>query len=58
MVITDHIYCLKDQPFTDHICDAMLVYLSVIGIIEWLLHHRDAMWMGFLTRTVLENATR
>lgn len=28
-----------------------------IGIIEWLLNHRDAMWMGFLTRSVLENAT-
>ncbi|OXB64493.1 hypothetical protein ASZ78_005149, partial [Callipepla squamata] len=28
-----------------------------IGIFEWFLGRRDGMWMGFLTRTVLENAT-
>ncbi|KAM6076973.1 acid ceramidase isoform 1-T1 [Chlamydotis macqueenii] len=28
-----------------------------IGIFEWVLGRRDGMWMGFLTRTVLENAT-
>ncbi|XP_042697894.2 acid ceramidase isoform X2 [Chrysemys picta bellii] len=28
-----------------------------IGIFEWILGRRDGMWMGFLTRTVLENGT-
>uniref|UniRef100_A0A8C8ELH9 Acid ceramidase n=1 Tax=Oncorhynchus tshawytscha TaxID=74940 RepID=A0A8C8ELH9_ONCTS len=27
------------------------------GIVEWILGHRDGMWMSFLTRSVLENAT-
>lgn len=29
-----------------------------VGILEWILGKRDGMWMGFLTRKVLENATR
>ncbi|KAJ0044164.1 hypothetical protein NL108_009327, partial [Boleophthalmus pectinirostris] len=28
-----------------------------IGILEWILGQRDGMWMSFLTRSVLENAT-
>lgn len=28
-----------------------------VGILEWILGKRDGMWMGFLTRKVLENAT-
>ncbi|KAL2077415.1 hypothetical protein ACEWY4_026919 [Coilia grayii] len=28
-----------------------------VGILEWIIGKRDGMWMGFLTRTVLENAT-
>ncbi|XP_006015936.1 acid ceramidase [Alligator sinensis] len=28
-----------------------------LGILEWILGKRDGMWMGFLTRTVLENST-
>lgn len=28
-----------------------------IGIIEWILGRRDEIWMSFLTRSVLENAT-
>ncbi|XP_033825696.1 acid ceramidase isoform X2 [Periophthalmus magnuspinnatus] len=28
-----------------------------IGIMEWILGQRDGMWMSFLTRSVLENAT-
>ncbi|KAJ8383476.1 hypothetical protein AAFF_G00220720 [Aldrovandia affinis] len=28
-----------------------------IGIVEWILGKRDGMWMSFLTRSVLENAT-
>ncbi|KAA0709321.1 Acid ceramidase [Triplophysa tibetana] len=28
-----------------------------IGILEWILGKRDGMWMSFLTRKVLENAT-
>ncbi|KAL7841069.1 hypothetical protein SRHO_G00247600 [Serrasalmus rhombeus] len=28
-----------------------------IGILEWILGKRDGMWMSFLTRSVLENAT-
>ncbi|KAM8940523.1 acid ceramidase [Pelodytes ibericus] len=28
-----------------------------IGVLEWILGERDGMWMSFLTRSVLENAT-
>uniref|UniRef100_A0A8D0HEI0 Acid ceramidase n=1 Tax=Sphenodon punctatus TaxID=8508 RepID=A0A8D0HEI0_SPHPU len=28
-----------------------------IGIFQWILGKRDGMWMGFLTRAVLENST-
>uniref|UniRef100_A0A5F8H2E8 Acid ceramidase n=1 Tax=Monodelphis domestica TaxID=13616 RepID=A0A5F8H2E8_MONDO len=28
-----------------------------MGILEWILGQRDEMWIGFLTRRVLENAT-
>ncbi|KAJ8271748.1 hypothetical protein COCON_G00106070 [Conger conger] len=28
-----------------------------IGILEWIMGKRDGMWMSFLTRSVLENAT-
>ncbi|NP_001087503.1 N-acylsphingosine amidohydrolase (acid ceramidase) 1 L homeolog precursor [Xenopus laevis] len=28
-----------------------------IGVLEWILGKRDGMWMSFLTRSVLENAT-
>ncbi|RXM37100.1 Acid ceramidase [Acipenser ruthenus] len=28
-----------------------------IGLLEWILGRRDGMWMSFLTRSVLENAT-
>uniref|UniRef100_A0A3B4GF00 Acid ceramidase n=1 Tax=Pundamilia nyererei TaxID=303518 RepID=A0A3B4GF00_9CICH len=30
---------------------------SHAGILEWILGQRDGMWMSFLTRSVLENAT-
>ncbi|TSN95693.1 Acid ceramidase [Bagarius yarrelli] len=30
---------------------------TVSGILEWILGKRNGMWMSFLTRTVLENAT-
>ncbi|KAF7485822.1 acid ceramidase isoform X3 [Marmota monax] len=28
-----------------------------IGILEWILGKKDAMWIGFITRSVLENST-
>ncbi|PNJ76788.1 ASAH1 isoform 49, partial [Pongo abelii] len=28
-----------------------------LGVLEWILGKKDAMWIGFLTRTVLENST-
>uniref|UniRef100_A0A667GEQ2 Acid ceramidase n=1 Tax=Lynx canadensis TaxID=61383 RepID=A0A667GEQ2_LYNCA len=28
-----------------------------MGIIEWILGKKDAMWIGFITRSVLENST-
>uniref|UniRef100_A0A667GER3 ceramidase n=1 Tax=Lynx canadensis TaxID=61383 RepID=A0A667GER3_LYNCA len=28
-----------------------------LGIIEWILGKKDAMWIGFITRSVLENST-
>uniref|UniRef100_A0A8C8CKJ4 Acid ceramidase n=1 Tax=Oncorhynchus tshawytscha TaxID=74940 RepID=A0A8C8CKJ4_ONCTS len=30
---------------------------AAFRIVEWILGHRDGMWMSFLTRSVLENAT-
>ncbi|XP_012674336.1 acid ceramidase [Clupea harengus] len=48
---------MKPHSFSLTINERFSMDGGYIGIIEWLLHHRDAMWMGFLTRTVLENAT-
>jgi hypothetical protein len=31
---------------------------SLSGILEWILGKRDAEWVGFITRSVLENSTR
>nr|KAF6460018.1 N-acylsphingosine amidohydrolase 1 [Molossus molossus] len=28
-----------------------------LGVIEWILGKKDAMWIGFITRSVLENST-
>ncbi|XP_040821639.1 acid ceramidase isoform X2 [Ochotona curzoniae] len=28
-----------------------------IGVLEWILGRKDAMWIGFITRSVLENST-
>uniref|UniRef100_A0A2K5CFG0 Acid ceramidase n=1 Tax=Aotus nancymaae TaxID=37293 RepID=A0A2K5CFG0_AOTNA len=28
-----------------------------LGVLEWILGKKDAMWIGFITRTVLENST-
>ena len=33
-----------------------MTYLS-LGIFKWIIGQRDETWMGFLTRSVLENAT-
>lgn len=54
-------------PFTSGVLKCIMqifwfvfVYTFLIstGILEWILGKRDGMWMGFLTRSVLENATR
>lgn len=43
--------------------DVLSLFVNVLicshaGILEWILGQRDGMWMSFLTRSVLENATR
>uniref|UniRef100_A0AAY4AAL9 Acid ceramidase n=1 Tax=Denticeps clupeoides TaxID=299321 RepID=A0AAY4AAL9_9TELE len=48
---------IRPHAFTLTINERFSIDGGYIGILEWLLHHRDAMWMGFLTRSVLENAT-
>ena len=37
----------------------ILIYheYSFVGIFKWIIGQRDETWMGFLTRSVLENAT-
>uniref|UniRef100_A0AAX7TGT3 Acid ceramidase n=1 Tax=Astatotilapia calliptera TaxID=8154 RepID=A0AAX7TGT3_ASTCA len=42
--------------------DVLSLFVNVLicshaGILEWILGQRDGMWMSFLTRSVLENAT-
>uniref|UniRef100_A0A8C8RGL6 Acid ceramidase n=1 Tax=Pelusios castaneus TaxID=367368 RepID=A0A8C8RGL6_9SAUR len=48
---------VKPGIFTLTMNERFSVNGGYIGIFEWILGRRDGMWMGFLTRTVLENGT-
>ncbi|XP_078253837.1 acid ceramidase [Rhinoraja longicauda] len=48
---------MKPGTFTLTMNERFSIDGGYIGIIEWILGKRDEMWMSFLTRSVLENAT-
>ncbi|KAM9792833.1 acid ceramidase [Neosynchiropus ocellatus] len=48
---------IKPKAFTLTMNERFSVDGGYIGIMEWILGKRDGMWMSFLTRSVLENAT-
>uniref|UniRef100_A0A4W5LP74 Acid ceramidase n=1 Tax=Hucho hucho TaxID=62062 RepID=A0A4W5LP74_9TELE len=48
---------IKPHAFTLTMNERFSLDGGYIGIVEWILGHRDGMWMSFLTRSVLENAT-
>ncbi|XP_008316042.1 acid ceramidase [Cynoglossus semilaevis] len=47
---------IKPNTFTLTMNERFNLDGGYIGIMEWILGKRDGMWMGFLTRSVLENA--
>ncbi|XP_029442855.1 acid ceramidase isoform X2 [Rhinatrema bivittatum] len=48
---------IRPEAFSLTMNERMSLDGGYIGILEWILGERDGMWMGFLTRAVLENAT-
>uniref|UniRef100_A0A667WJA7 Acid ceramidase n=1 Tax=Myripristis murdjan TaxID=586833 RepID=A0A667WJA7_9TELE len=48
---------IKPHIFTLTMNERFSLDGGYIGILEWILGKRDGMWMSFLTRSVLENAT-
>uniref|UniRef100_A0A7N8WZ53 Acid ceramidase n=1 Tax=Mastacembelus armatus TaxID=205130 RepID=A0A7N8WZ53_9TELE len=48
---------IKPHSFTLTMNERFSLDGGYIGILEWILGNRDGMWMSFLTRSVLENAT-
>ncbi|XP_069780634.1 acid ceramidase [Narcine bancroftii] len=48
---------MKPGTFTLTMNERFSIDGGYIGIIEWILGKRNGMWMSFLTRSVLENAT-
>ncbi|KAM9470417.1 N-acylsphingosine amidohydrolase (acid ceramidase) 1a [Clarias gariepinus] len=48
---------IKPREFTLTMNERFSIDGGYIGILEWILGMRDGMWMSFLTRIVLENAT-
>ncbi|XP_060783852.1 N-acylsphingosine amidohydrolase (acid ceramidase) 1a [Neoarius graeffei] len=48
---------IRPKEFTLTMNERFDVDGGYIGILEWILGKRDGMWMSFLTRKVLENAT-
>uniref|UniRef100_A0A8C7G291 Acid ceramidase n=1 Tax=Oncorhynchus kisutch TaxID=8019 RepID=A0A8C7G291_ONCKI len=48
---------IKPHAFTLTMNERFSLDGGYIGIVEWILGNRDGMWMSFLTRSVLENAT-
>ncbi|XP_061626519.1 acid ceramidase isoform X1 [Phyllopteryx taeniolatus] len=48
---------VKPNTFTLTMNERFSLDGGYIGILEWILGKRDGIWMSFLTRSVLENAT-
>ncbi|XP_054634107.1 acid ceramidase isoform X1 [Dunckerocampus dactyliophorus] len=48
---------IKPTAFTLTMNERFSLDGGYIGILEWILGKRDGIWMSFLTRSVLENAT-
>ncbi|XP_069049445.1 acid ceramidase [Lepisosteus oculatus] len=48
---------IKPNTFTLTMNERFSLDGGFIGILEWILGRRDGVWMSFLTRSVLENAT-
>ncbi|MBN3299219.1 ASAH1 ceramidase, partial [Amia calva] len=48
---------IKPSLFTLTMNERFSLDGGYIGILEWILGRREGVWMGFLTRSVLENAT-
>ncbi|KAF4091371.1 hypothetical protein AMELA_G00036130 [Ameiurus melas] len=48
---------IKPREFTLTMNERFNIDGGYVGILEWILGQRDGMWMSFLTRKVLENAT-
>uniref|UniRef100_UPI003AAD6DAD acid ceramidase n=1 Tax=Centroberyx gerrardi TaxID=166262 RepID=UPI003AAD6DAD len=48
---------IKPHTFTLTMNERFSLDGGYIGILEWILGKRDGLWMSFLTRSVLENAT-
>ncbi|XP_061536358.1 acid ceramidase [Phycodurus eques] len=48
---------IKPNTFTLTMNERFSLDGGYIGILEWILGKRDGIWMSFLTRSVLENAT-
>ncbi|KAK1804094.1 hypothetical protein P4O66_020137 [Electrophorus voltai] len=48
---------IRPREFTLTMNERFSIDGGYIGILEWIFGKRDGMWMSFLTRKVLENAT-
>ncbi|XP_061882650.1 acid ceramidase [Entelurus aequoreus] len=48
---------IKPNTFTLTMNERFSLDGGYIGILEWIIGKRDGVWMSFLTRSVLENAT-
>ncbi|KAJ1215355.1 hypothetical protein NDU88_002964 [Pleurodeles waltl] len=48
---------IRPETFTLTMNERYSLDGGYIGILEWIIGKRDGMWMSFLTRSVLENAT-
>lgn len=48
---------IKPQTFTMTMNERFQLDGGFVGIAEWLMGRRKGQWMGFLTRSVMENAT-
>uniref|UniRef100_A0A4W4GPC9 Acid ceramidase n=1 Tax=Electrophorus electricus TaxID=8005 RepID=A0A4W4GPC9_ELEEL len=48
---------LRPQMFTLTMNERFTLDGGYIGILEWILGKRNGIWMSFLTRSILENAT-
>ena len=51
------LWFLLNSLISSRSCDTVCV-LSLPGVMEWILGKKDAQWVGFIIRSVLENSTR